>query len=152
MLFEFKNYIIMKKLLGVLMLIAVVFSSSAQESTNYLKLKGKILNDHKSSVQVFEYNIDTEQWAEIINKDNRSSYSFRLSTSKDYKIFFQSDKGYSKMININAGNKGMWLEKIDIDFNLRDNTVLTMIQNGYNKSYKFLSEDNCSYTDVAINN
>jgi outer membrane lipoprotein-sorting protein len=142
----------MKKLLGVLMLIAVVFSSSAQESTNYLKLKGKILNEHKASVQVFEYNIDTEQWAEIINKDNRSSYSMRLSTKKNYKIYFQSDKGYSKVMEIISGSPGMWIERIDIDFNRTDSTYLTLEQENKNKPYKFIAQKNCSYTDIAINN
>jgi len=141
----------MKKVLGLIMLIAIVFTAAAQEPTNYLRLKGKVLKDYKTTVQVFEYDNDTERWSEIVNKDNRSSYSLRLSTRKDYKIFFQSDRGQSKVIEIKSGSPGMWVEKIDIDFDRINATYLTMKQRGTYNPYEFVTKENCSYTDIAAN-
>lgn len=93
---------------------------SAQESTNYLKVKGEVLNDYKTDITVYSLNKVTDEWNKISIKKDKSKYNFRLSTNEDYKIVFMGNSGDTKTITIKKGEPGIYLEYLDIDFTNED--------------------------------
>lgn len=94
----------------------LIGSCSAQENTNYLKVKGVVLNDYKTDVTVYIQNEITNEWNEITTKKDKSKYSLRLSTDNNYKIVFMGNSGDIKTIYIKSGDPGMYFEYLDIDF------------------------------------
>lgn len=94
----------------------VMGACSAQSSQDYLKLKGNILNEHKADVYVYVQEEGTDLWRKISEKKQRSSYSLRLATDKDYQVFFISNAGPTKVVHVKSGKEGMYYEYVDIDF------------------------------------
>jgi len=94
----------------------VVGSCSAQTTTNYLKIKGKVLNEHRSDVYVYIQDETTDKWIKNTSKSNKSKYTLRLATDKNYQIVYISDSGPTKTLYIKKGESGMFIEFVDINF------------------------------------
>lgn len=94
----------------------VVGSCSAQTTTNYLKIKGKILNEHRSDIYIYAQDETTDKWIKTTSKSNKSKYTLRLATDKNYQIVYISDSGQTKILHIKKGEFGMFIEFVDIDF------------------------------------
>lgn len=102
----------------VLILGAIVMGScSAQESTNYLKIKGKILNEYTADVYVYVQDEVTDKWVRTTAKRNKSKYNLRLATDKNYQIFFIGNGAPTKIVHIKSGETpGMYHIQLDIDY------------------------------------
>lgn len=93
-----------------------VGSCSAQESNNYLKVKGEILNGYNANIVVYTLNADSDQWEEIAQRKVSKKYRLRLATDKDYLVLFVNDDGDGKAMKIKSGDPGTYLEYVDINF------------------------------------
>lgn len=101
----------------ILILGAIVFGScTAQTPTDYLKLKGKILAEHKADINLYIQSNETAEWIRIACKYDKSKYNLRLSPQHNYQVFFSSTAGPTKVLHIKSGESGMWIANIDIDF------------------------------------
>jgi len=98
----------------------LIASCSAQGNTDYLKVKGEVLNDYRTDIIVYSLNKVTDEWNKITTKKDKSKYSLRLATDTDYKIVFVGNAGFKKVITIKSGDPGMYLEYLDIDFKNKD--------------------------------
>ena len=114
----------------------LIGACNAQETTNYLKVKGKIIGSNATDIQVFEYNDVSCEWEEIHRKVKKSKYFMRLATDKDYKVFFTADNGYIKSLHIHSGDPGMWIKPLDVDFNNTGNLNAMMYQNDEQTDYE----------------
>ena len=116
----------------VLIMSAIILGScNAQEQTNYLKVRGVVLNEHKSDVMVFIYDEVNDKWNKVSAKENKSKYKLRLATDKDYKIVFMSTSGGMKTISIKSGDPGMFIEYLDIDFSNDEEYACMYQKNSY---------------------
>lgn len=111
-----------------------VGTSHAQEPENYLKLKGKVLNEQRADIVIYAQSND--EWVECSSKSNKSKYSLRLSTNKDYKIVFTYSDDATKTLFVKSGDPGMYLEFIDIDFKNKNSNKKYMLQKKHR--YKFV--------------
>jgi len=118
-------------IVAVALLVATVLigSCSAQEPTDYLKVKGKVIGSNATDVQVFEYDDVECKWVQTYEKERKSSYSLRLATDKEYQIFFTASNGAIKTIHIHSGEPGLWVKMLDIDFEKTSNLKAMMYQN-----------------------
>lgn len=130
-----KNFMMLTAI-ALIMGAVIIGTSSGQSTTDYLKVKGKILNDHSSDIYLFEYDEVQNDWVKVKEREDKSSYNFRLATNKDYRIVFISDYGPIKKVQISAGKSGRYIEYIDIDFNKT------------NTRYAFLRQNDVGYYDM----
>ena len=112
---KFQNFML---LLAVTLIIGAVLvgSCSAQAPTNYLKIKGHILNDYTAEMTIYCQDEATSNWNTVIQKNVKNNYRIRLATDKNYQLIFMSDVGHTKVVHIKKGDPGMYIEYIDIDF------------------------------------
>jgi hypothetical protein len=125
-----KNFIAVLSMILIASAI-LVGSCNAQEQMNYIKVKGVVLNDHKSDVMVFIYDEVNDKWNKVSTKENKSKYNLRLATDKDYKIVFMSTSGGMKTISIKSGDPGMFVEYLDIDFSNGEKYACMYQKNSY---------------------
>jgi len=124
----------------------LIGSCTAQEPTNYLKVKGAILNEYNANITVYTLNQDSDTWDEVAQKTVSKRYKLRLATDKDYLVLFINDEGDAKAVRITAGDPGMFVEFIDIDFDDTDEAQAYMSQfDEY--SYTFETDRNKDYGD-----
>lgn len=122
----------MKNLLqfSILILISIttLFSSTesqAQSRDNNLIVKGTMLSDHTADIAVFEYDSASQSWTKILEKFSKYTYRVKVNPEKNYQVWFTNSEGLIKVLFINKGAAGIWITKVDIDF---DNTSQS---NGY---------------------
>jgi outer membrane lipoprotein-sorting protein len=118
-------------ILAVLLIFGAVLvnSCSAQSSRDYLKIRGNIVNDHNADITVYSQDFETDAWTMVATKKISTKYRLRLATDVDYKIVFVSDEGSTKTVHITAGDPGIYLEYVDIDFYGSNERHACMYQN-----------------------
>jgi len=129
-------------LLGVIALLMgtiITGACSAQEPTNYLKVKGAILNEYNANITVYTLSETSDTWDEIAQKNVNKRYKLRLATDKEYLILFVNDDGDAKAVRINKGEPGTFVEYVDIDFNDKEEAQAYMYQSD-EYTYAFQTE------------
>jgi hypothetical protein len=124
----------MALILGVI----IMGSCSAQTSTNYLKVKGQIVNDHTADIYLYAQSEEDGAWEQVKRKNRKNRYSFKLSTDVEYQIIFVGVSGPNKVIHVKSGNPGTFIEYVDIDFN-KNNGKHATLSPVPNDRYKFIT-------------
>jgi hypothetical protein len=127
-----KNFKSLMLMFSVALILGTVITGvcSAQEPTNYLKVKGEIFNDYNAKIIVYvQEGLENDEWSKIASRDVSKKYRLRLATDKNYQIFFMSEAGHTKVIHIASGSPGTYLEYIDIDFEGSSERHACMYQN-----------------------
>lgn len=130
--------------LMVLMLFSMtlVLSSSVVEAQstqlNYLKLKGKILNNHISDIAVYQYS-DSEEWVKIDEVKNRTKFKIRLDPQHNYQVKFTNATGIEKVMEVCAGDYGRWIMYLDINFNKKELNYAQIYQTHVDEPYVLVS-------------
>ena len=125
-----KNFKSLMLIFSVALILGAVLmgSCSAQTSTDYLKVKGEILNDYAADLYVYVQDESTGEWTKIVNKKSKKKYRLRLATHLNYQVVFVGIAAPTKVINIKAGNSGRWIVTLDIDYNDRRERNMCMYQ------------------------
>jgi hypothetical protein len=132
----------MKKLISIMMLLSLTMcfvacncdEASAQTAPdNYLKVKGKILDGNTADIMVFAE--DGGTWTKVRSMKSRKSYSVKLNPEENYNIVFTSADGIKKVMKVEAGNTGMWIMHLDINFKEYTVKYARMYQVGPDKDY-----------------
>jgi hypothetical protein len=98
---------------------------------NYLRLKGKVLNEDKVSIRVFEYNDSTQTWKETKHIKKSFRYDIYVDPTKHYQIWF-ANKYSTKKLYVLKGHPGPYFFELDVDF---DNPVHAQIQQTEDYNY-----------------
>jgi len=116
---------------SILLVLGAIFvgSCKAQEPNNYLKIKGEILNDHNANITVYVDKNNDDNWTKVANKNIHSKYKLRLATDKNYQVFFANEYTPTKVVHIKAGEPGMYIEFVDINFEDSSERHACMYQN-----------------------
>ncbi len=132
-------------ILSVILILGAIMigSCSAQTNTNYLKVKGHIVNDYTADIYLYAQSEDNGAWEQVKQKRNKNRYSFILSTDIEYQIVFVGASGPNKVIHVRSGNPGTFIEYVDIDFN-KNNGKHATLSPVLNDRYKF--ETSLEYT------
>jgi hypothetical protein len=131
-----KGFIIILSVTMVLLTI-LIGSCSAQTPINYLKIKGEIKNSEITNVVVLK-EISKDNFEVIENVKKRNKYYLRLDTKYNYLVFFTSDKNITKKLEIQSGKPGMWIQKLNIDFNADKKVNAKLVQDFVNKNYSLI--------------
>jgi len=125
-------------ILSVILILGAIMigSCSAQTNTNYLKVKGHIVNDYTADIYLYAQSEDDEAWEQVKQKRNKNRYSLKLSTNIEYQIVFVGASGPNKVIHVKSGNPGTFIEYVDIDFN-KNNGKHATLSPVPNDRYKF---------------
>ncbi len=98
-------------------LVIIIGSTSGQpHQQNYLLLKGKVLRGYTAEIAVFQYFDSTSTLVYL--KKNKTNYSLVLNPQLNYQIFFLSNDAQIKVLHIDAGEEGIWVKEVDVDFDL----------------------------------
>ncbi len=127
-------------ILSVILILGAIMigSCSAQTNTNYLKVKGHIVNDYTADIYLYAQSEDDGAWEQVKQKRNKNRYSFKLSTNIEYQIVFVGASGPNKVIHVKSGNPGTFIEYVDIDFN-KNNGKHATLSPVPNDRYKFMT-------------
>ena len=126
-----RNFKSLMLLFSIVLLVGtiVIGACSAQSSQDYLKIKGIVSNDYNAAITVYSQNVESDEWTKVATKHISTKYRLRLATDKNYQISFISDEGFTKIVHIKAGEPGMYLEYVDIDFKGSSERHACMYQN-----------------------
>lgn len=124
---------------------ATVLDVQSKDLNNNLKIQGKILSDHSADIQVWENDPSTNEWTIVYDKKEKTKYSFVLNPELNYKLEFTNANGDKKVMHVDAGKPGLWLVKLDINFNAPEVECARMYQSVRTKYY-ILSTLDESYT------
>ncbi len=133
---DFKGFIIILSLTLILLTI-VIGSCSAQTQTNYLKIKGEIKNSEITNIVVLK-KISKNNFELIKDLKKKNKYYIKLDTKYNYLVFFTSNKNITKKLEIQSGKPGMWIQKLNIDFNSHKKVNARLVQDFVNKNYNLI--------------
>lgn len=125
---------------GLMLILTTILVGSAkgQSSTDYFKIKGDVVNDYKADIYLYAKVDGT--WEQVSSKLNKDRYSFRLATNIDYRIVFLGHGASTKVVTIKAGDPGLYLEYVDIDFN-KNKSKYAFLEQTSNDRYSFRLEE-----------
>lgn len=87
------------------------------DSGNVLILQGSLYEGDCATIELFQFDEVSQDWILLEQQECLSHYFYCLSPTKEYKIVFTHDSGYSKTAVIEAGERGVWSLRMDVDFN-----------------------------------
>lgn len=82
-----------------------------------LMLQGEVI-DTKATVIVFQYDKINCHWQRIEEEKNVDYYNIVLDPEEAYQIWFSSNNGFTKILYVDPGDKGLWNIKMNIDFSI----------------------------------
>ena len=103
-------------------------ASPAPEKDNILSIKGVILNDVKATITTFYWDDIDCAWFKYEKLITKNSYSVMLNPVTDYQIWYQDEAGHIKVVYIAKGESGVWMTKVNINFEAETDLYAYMYQ------------------------
>lgn len=109
------NILMLLSVTAILTVIGIGCASAQTAPDNYLKMKGKVLDNRTADITVWADN--DGDWKSVRTMKNRSKYSLKLDPEENYYIVFvDNTDGTKKVLHVDAGTTGMWIMQLDINF------------------------------------
>ena len=130
-----KNLLAVLSVSILILIIGVGYASAQTSTTNYLKMRGKILDNKTADISVFQE--DDGDWTEVKTYKSKKHYLLRLNPEENYYVSFISSDGLTKVMYVDGGNIGAWMMHLDIDFKTKSIKHARVFQDPSNKDYTF---------------